>query len=80
MVQLDKEKTMFFKIKNALGHYVIEVGCAAHDINNTIQTSADSGIPIDTEALVVKIYAHFYIYTVRVESFKEFCGESAVEY
>lgn len=58
---------------------MIGIGCAAHVINNTIQTSADS-FPIDIEAVVVKIYAHFYIYTVRVESFKEFCEEAAVEY
>ena len=32
------------------------------------------------EVIVVKIYAYFYIYTVRVESLKEFCDFVDIEY
>jgi hypothetical protein len=73
------KNNVFYKLKNSLGKDVVGIGCAAHIINNSIQTAADS-LPIDIEVVVVKIYAHFYIYTVRVESFKEFCEEAAVEY
>lgn len=73
------KNNVFYKLKNYLGQDVVGIGCAAHIINNTIQSAADS-LPIDMEAIVVKIYSHFYIYTVRVESFKEFCEEAAVEY
>lgn len=73
------KNNVFTKLKSTLGEDLIGIGCAAHIINNTIQTAADS-LPIDIEAVVVKMYAHFYIYTVRVETFKEFCTEAAVEY
>lgn len=41
---------------------------------------ACDAIPIDVEYIVVKIYSHFYIYTVRVEALKGFCDEADVEY
>lgn len=73
------QNNVFFKVKQAINDDIIGIGCAAHIINNTIQTAAD-GLPIDVEAIIVKLYSHFYIYTVRVEQFKEFCEEAGVEY
>lgn len=37
-------------------------------------------LPFDIESLVVKIYKHFHIYTVRVTKLKEFCDWVDVEY
>lgn len=36
--------------------------------------------PIDVESIVVKIYSYFYIYTVCVESLKNFCEFVSIEY
>lgn len=73
------KNNVFSRMQDALPHKIIGVGCAAHIVHNTIQTAADC-LPLDVEAVVVKIYSYFYIYTVRVESFKEFCDFASVEY
>lgn len=44
-----------------------------------LQTAVDV-LPIEVEALVVKIYKYFYIYTVRVTELKEFCDFVHIEY
>lgn len=51
---------------------LVGVGCAAHIVHNSIKSACDM-MPYDIEAVVVKIYKHFYIHTVRVEALKEFC-------
>lgn len=58
---------------------LIGVGCAAHVVHNALKHACDC-LPIDIECLVVKIYSHFYIYTVRVEALKEICEQTDVEY
>jgi hypothetical protein len=70
---------IFYKIKADLGKDLIGVGCAAHIINNSIQTAADC-LPVDVMAFISKIYSYFYIYTVRVNELKEFCEFVQVEY
>lgn len=59
---------------------LIGIGCAAHIAHNALKFACDA-MPIDVECIVVKIYAHFYIYTVRIEELKELCSEmDDVEY
>lgn len=58
---------------------LIGIGCAAHIVHNALKASCDE-LPFDIECLVVKIYSHFYIYTVRVEALKEICDMDNVEY
>lgn len=72
-------KNVFSRMQDALPHKIIGVGCAAHTVHNTIQTAADC-LPHDIEAVVFKIYSYFDIYTVRMESFKEFCNFAKVEW
>jgi len=55
------------------------MGCFAHIIYNAIRQAADS-LPIDVESIVCKIYGYFHIYTIRVESLKEFCDFADVQY
>lgn len=69
---------LFYNLKNSLQQNVIGIRCAAHETNNTVQTAADY-LLIDVESIIVKMYFRFYIYTVRVESFKQFCENAAVE-
>lgn len=51
---------------------IFGVGCAAHIVHNTLKSACDR-LPVDMECVVVKIDAHFYINTVRVEKLKSIC-------
>ncbi|KAK8758592.1 hypothetical protein V5799_003777 [Amblyomma americanum] len=73
------KNNVFSRLQDSVDHKILGIGCAAHIVHNTVQTAADC-LPLDIEAVIVKIYSYFYIYTVRVESFKEFCDFASVEY
>lgn len=70
---------IFAKLNEELQQKLIGVGCAAHIIHNAIQHAADL-LPVDIENIIIKMYGHFYIYTVRVNTLKEFCDDVEVEY
>ncbi|KAF2888911.1 hypothetical protein ILUMI_17263 [Ignelater luminosus] len=72
-------KNVFNKLKQNVPQKLIGIGCAAHIIHNTIQTAADL-LPVDVDSVINKIYSHFYIFTVRVESLKTFCEEAETDY
>jgi hypothetical protein len=72
-------KNVYRKLEQSVGRSLIGIGCAAHIVHNAVQTATDC-LPIDIEAAVVKIYSYFYLYTVRVESLKEFCQFVDTEY
>ncbi|KAF2900321.1 hypothetical protein ILUMI_05867 [Ignelater luminosus] len=72
-------KNVFNKLKQNVPQKLIGIGCAAHIIHNTIQTAADL-LPVDVDSVINKIYSHFYIFTVRVESLKTFCEEAKTDY
>lgn len=74
------KNNIFTKLKSNLGgRELVGIGCAAHILNNAIQTAADC-VPIDVQTFITKIYSHFYIYTVRVNELKEFCEFVDIEY
>jgi len=52
---------------------------AAHIINNAIHKGCDN-FSIDIESIVMKIFNHFSVFTVRTEALKEFCQQSEIEY
>lgn len=68
----------FYKL-NTLYPGLIGVGCAAHIAHNTLKAACDK-MPFDVEMIVVKIYSHFYLTTVRVTVLKEFCDSVNVDY
>lgn len=68
----------FYKL-NELYPGLIGVGCAAHIVHNTLKAACDK-MPFDVEMIVVKIYSHFYLTTVRVTALKGFCDSVNVEY
>lgn len=70
---------VYSRLKDVLKKPIVGVGCTAHIVHNTIQVAADQ-LPVDIEGIIIKIYGHFHIYTVRVASLKEFCEEADVEY
>ncbi|GBM60523.1 hypothetical protein AVEN_260008-1 [Araneus ventricosus] len=73
------QKNVFHRLKNSLGREINGIGCGAHIVHNCVQTAVDS-LPIDIEALLVKIYKYFHIYTIRVTKVKEFCEYAEIQY
>lgn len=72
-------KNVFTILNNNLKTNICGIGCAAHILHNAMQTSTDI-LPIDIECIVNKIFQYFYIYTVRVETLKEFCDFTNTQY
>lgn len=72
------ENNVFYRLKLLLPH-LIAFGCVAHIEHNGLKHACDA-VPFDVKCVVVKIYSHFYIYTVRTEALKTFCAEADVEY
>lgn len=70
---------VYAKLKAHLQKTIIGVGCGAHIIHNAMKSAADC-LPVDFEVIIVKLYSFLYIYTVRVETLKEFCEQSETEY
>lgn len=72
------QNNVFYRLKS-INPKIIGVGCAAHIVHNTLKCACD-GMPFDVELIVVKIYSHFYLYTVRVTKLKEFCDSVEEQY
>ncbi|CAL8068026.1 unnamed protein product [Orchesella dallaii] len=70
---------LFFKLKERLGREIVVIGCAAHIVHNSVETAADC-LPFDIESILAKIYKYFSIYTVRIESLREFCDFVQIEF
>lgn len=72
-------KNIFHILNEKVPQKILGIGCSAHIINNAIQTATDL-LPIDIDTIINKIYSHFYIFTIRVETLKTFCEEADLEY
>lgn len=70
---------VFARLKVELGRDIVGIGCAAHIIHNAFDVACDQ-LPVDIESLVVNVYKHFHIHTIRTESLKDFCSGADVEY
>lgn len=73
------ENNVFARLKGKFGREILGIGCVAHIVHNAFDSSCDQ-LPIDIEALVVNVYKHFHIHTLRVEALKQLCDEAEVEY
>lgn len=78
-VNRNGENNVFFRLKNILSREIVGVGCTCHIIHNAYDAASEQ-IPINVEALVVVIYKHFYIHTLRVESLKSICDDQELTY
>lgn len=65
------QNNVFYRLK-LWNPNMIGIGCAAHIVHNTLKSACEQ-LPFDIECIVVKIYKHFYINTVRVEALKSIC-------
>jgi len=77
-----KGKIILIQSSGRIKKCIIGLGCCAHVLHNTIQYAADS-LPIDVEAITVKLFDYFHIYTVIYCSrgkLKKFCELADVQY
>lgn len=58
---------------------IVGVGCPAHILHNAIRHATDL-LEFDVESLVMKIFNHFSVYTVRTENLKELCDYVDINY
>lgn len=78
-VERGGQNNVFYRLKQWIPS-LLGIGCAAHIAHNALKSACD-GLPVDIECVVVKIFSHFYIYTVRVESLKRMCeAMDGIEY
>ncbi|EFN70003.1 hypothetical protein EAG_08603, partial [Camponotus floridanus] len=70
---------VFHKIQKMCDNKLIGINCAALICNNCISIGTEC-LSIDIEVILVKIYSYFYIYTIRVENFKEICDDIDVHH
>lgn len=73
------KNNVFFKLQMNGYSNLIGIGCPAHILHNNVQFGFD-GLPLDVESIVVKIYNHFSVFTVRTEKLKSFCESVQIEY
>lgn len=72
-------QNVFTHLKAFLGRDINGIGCPAHISNNSIHFALDC-MAVDIDSIMFKIYKHFSIYTVRVETLKEFCDFVEVDF
>lgn len=72
------EKNVFARLQQVMPH-LVGIGCTAHIGHNALQVACDQ-MNFDVELIVVKIYSHFYRYTVRTAALKDFCESVGDEY
>lgn len=75
------QENVFFKLKRFLGRDIAGIGCASHIVHSAI-LSASNYLSVDVEFVTAHstIWSYFYLYTVRVETFKETCDSIDFEY
>lgn len=73
------KNNVFFRLKEILRREIVGIGCACHITHNAFDASCEQ-LPIQIEALVVVIYKHFHIHTLRVEALKELCEGGEITY
>lgn len=69
---------IFYKLK-CYQPSIVGIGCSLHILHNALKHVCDK-MKFDVESTVVKIYSHFYIYTVRVDSLRTFCEQAGIHY
>jgi hypothetical protein len=58
------EENVFRKVQSDLDRPILQIGCSAHVVHNSVQTACDS-LPHDIEVIVIKMYKYFHICTVK---------------
>lgn len=77
VVKTEEDKIMF--TLSRLQKQMISIGCPVYIINNTIHKGCVT-FSINIESIVMKIFNHFSVFTIRTEALKDFCQQSEIEY
>lgn len=64
---------VFKYLKAQMNENLIGIGCPIHIVHNAAKHGIDL-LPFDVESIVMKVFNHFSVYTVRTESLKDFCS------
>ena len=78
-VERKGQNNVWRKLQKELGRSIIGNGCFAHIAHNASAAGCEI-LDVDIEAIVVKIFKHFSIHTVRSEQLKELCSDLNEEY
>lgn len=78
-VERQGRNNVWRKLQLELNRNVIGNGCNAHIMHNAITAGCEI-LDVDIEAVMVKLYKHFSIFSVRTESFKSLCDEMEESY
>lgn len=71
---------VFHQLQARYGKKLVGVGCNVHLLHNTSQNACNGIDVFNVEAIVVEIYKHFHLNTVRVTHLKEICDATDIEY
>uniref|UniRef100_A0A8C2HMQ0 Uncharacterized protein n=1 Tax=Cyprinus carpio TaxID=7962 RepID=A0A8C2HMQ0_CYPCA len=80
-VNFGKHNSVYQKLKEASPH-IVKGNCKCHLIHNTLKNANRilSAAGYDVESIVLKIYSEFSCSAKKVESLKEFCEFTSVQY
>lgn len=78
-VHRNGKNNVFYRLKDELQRELVGIGCSAHIIHNGFDAACEQ-LPFELESLVVVLYKHFHIHTLRVESLKGFCDDLDIEF
>lgn len=67
------------KLKDKISDKLVGVGCPVHIAHNEIHCGLNQ-LSINVNGIVLALYNHFSIFTVRVEKLKEFCDFVGTEF
>lgn len=69
---------VFYLLRQKYGDKILGIGCLAHMLHNAINSGCTVVLPHDMEAVIVKFYKHFYIYSQRTEALRVLCDSNDV--
>lgn len=73
------QDNVYYHLQTKLNRNLFGIGCEGHVVHNAFDAATDE-LPIDIEAVVVKLFRFFSIYTVRVENLKAFLEAAGNQY
>lgn len=69
---------VFYLLQQEYDDGLLGIGCLAHMLHNAINFGCTVVLPHDMEAVIVKFYKHFYIYSQRTEALRVLCESKDV--
>lgn len=74
------QQNVFYRLQKDFNEKLIGIGCLMHTVHNALDNGCTISMPHDIEAVLTKIYKHFYIFTTRETKLKEWCDKKDIEF